>query len=163
MHVFPVRSTSNPRLQLHLYVLNMFSHTPFWQMSGSRAHSFISNTQTERESLLIGCVKFSHIFTVMCFVFGLVPLPSVVVPGPWLQRAENSAGKHKPITNTHKQIHTHKYTTHTRKHSYWFSENSKHMCRGQTQKGHKNTSRAFISDVFLTFKTLMVLIKVLTS
>lgn len=38
----PVRSTSKPSLQAHLYVLSIFSHTPFWQMSGSRAHSFIS-------------------------------------------------------------------------------------------------------------------------
>lgn len=38
----PEWSTSNPSLQLHLYVLSMFSHTPFWQTSGSRAHSLIS-------------------------------------------------------------------------------------------------------------------------
>lgn len=38
----PVRSTSKPSLQVHLYVLSIFSHTPFWQMSGSRAHSLIS-------------------------------------------------------------------------------------------------------------------------
>lgn len=38
----PVRSTSKPSLQVHLYVLSMFSHTPFWQISGSRAHSLIS-------------------------------------------------------------------------------------------------------------------------
>lgn len=38
----PVRSTSKPSLQVHLYVLSIFSHTPFWQTSGSRAHSLIS-------------------------------------------------------------------------------------------------------------------------
>lgn len=42
MQFLPVRSTSKPSLQAHLYVLSMFSHTPFWQMSGSRAHSLIS-------------------------------------------------------------------------------------------------------------------------
>lgn len=38
----PERSTSKPVLQVHLYVRCMFSHTPFWQMSGSRAHSLMS-------------------------------------------------------------------------------------------------------------------------
>lgn len=38
----PVRSTSKPSLQSHLKVLTMFSHTPFWQRSGSRAHSLMS-------------------------------------------------------------------------------------------------------------------------
>lgn len=46
----PVRSTSKPSLQVHLNVLNIFSHTPFWQMSGSRAHSLIS--EKARNNLL---------------------------------------------------------------------------------------------------------------
>lgn len=50
MQLLPDRSTSNPSLQVHLYVLNIFSHTPFWQMSGSRAHSLIS--EKAKNSLL---------------------------------------------------------------------------------------------------------------
>lgn len=50
--LFPVRSTSKPSLQVHLYVLSMFSHTPFWQMSGSRAHSLISAKTINRWTYL---------------------------------------------------------------------------------------------------------------
>ena len=54
--LFPVMSTSKPALQLHLYVLSMFSHTPLKQMSGSRAHSLISG-----EVSLIKLIALFHL------------------------------------------------------------------------------------------------------
>lgn len=49
-HLFPVESTSYPKLQMHLYVPRRFSQLPLGQMSGFSAHSLIS---IERANLIV--------------------------------------------------------------------------------------------------------------